>query len=175
MASRRGVREIPNCRPSTVGSSQAFPKCPMCCSEKLNISSFLKRHMGHLGTTWELPTVLGRQLGIPPTPCPLDFSPCRGPAQRRERALPHRRACSVCSAQALPAVCVLGVRRVSCTNGLRLAHSDQNMLLLGYPVKIWYNFFAGLLKYNVLPRDGKRTVHMNGERFVHLVRSKFAK
>ena len=43
------------------------------------------------------------------------------------------------------------------------------------PVKIWGYFSDGLLQYYVLPRDGRRTVHMNTYRFVKLVRSKFAK
>ena len=44
----------------------------------------------------------------------------------------------------------------------------------GRPVKIWGFFCNGILQYHLLPRDGQRTVHMNGKRYVQLVNSKFA-
>lgn len=44
----------------------------------------------------------------------------------------------------------------------------------GFPVKIVCFFCDGVLQYYVLPKDGQRTVHMNGRRYVDLVNSKFA-
>jgi len=45
----------------------------------------------------------------------------------------------------------------------------------GLPVKIWGFFCDGKLLYHVLPRDGRRTTNMNGQRYVSLVKTKFAK
>ena len=44
----------------------------------------------------------------------------------------------------------------------------------GLPVKIWGFFSNGMLHYHVLPADGRKTTHMNGVRYVKLVRAKFA-
>ena len=45
----------------------------------------------------------------------------------------------------------------------------------GRPVKIWGIFADGRLEYWVLPVDGARTTNMNGERYNHLVKTKYAK
>ena len=45
----------------------------------------------------------------------------------------------------------------------------------GLPVKIWGFFGRGRLEYHVLPKDGStKTKHMNGARYNHLVKTKFA-
>ena len=44
----------------------------------------------------------------------------------------------------------------------------------GLPMKIWGFFSNGMLHYHVLPADGRKATHMNGDRYVKLVRSKFA-
>ncbi len=45
----------------------------------------------------------------------------------------------------------------------------------GLPVKIWGFFCDGMLRYWVLPKDGRKTTNMNGERYVQLVQTRFAK
>ena len=42
----------------------------------------------------------------------------------------------------------------------------------GRPVKIWGMLANGFISYHVLPADGSRTKHMNGERYRGLLRSK---
>ena len=44
----------------------------------------------------------------------------------------------------------------------------------GLPVKIWGFLGHGTLKYFVLPKDGRRTTHMNGDRYHRLVSDRFA-
>ena len=44
----------------------------------------------------------------------------------------------------------------------------------GLPVKVWGFFGNGQLHYHVLPRDGSRTTHMNGDRYHHLISHRFA-
>eukprot|EP00974_Lingulodinium_polyedra_P114498 11085695-Lingulodinium_polyedra.AAC.1 len=44
----------------------------------------------------------------------------------------------------------------------------------GLPVKIWGFFAQGKLQYYVLPKDGRRTTNMNGDRYNRLVAERFA-
>ena len=44
----------------------------------------------------------------------------------------------------------------------------------GLPVKIWGFFANGQLHYYVLPKDGQRTMHMNGDLYEWLVSDRFA-
>ena len=44
----------------------------------------------------------------------------------------------------------------------------------GLPVKIWGFFGHGPLHYYVLPKDGRRTTNMNGQRYYDLVSQRFA-